>query len=295
MFRSFKSQSGFSLVSVMIAIAAVAILSKAVLTLSQNSSKISSEATQNSDINEAYNRVQKYLLNSSHCSETLTNIPSIPLGSSPVSVDAIWVSGPSGSRIAKLSAGEKIGKSSRVVLDKIEFERIDADHAEFILDFDKSKPGSTSKRIIRKRFEVAVDFDTTHKPIKCFSQLDNAVETACKSIDPNATISGTSCLLSDSFKQDLVNDAFIDAKRTELFVNSSGGLSLSQSVESTRLQNTRCNDYPIYPSCPSGWSSVGTGQRRNSAIGDGCGARRRKFSWRDCSYTPPSLGNLYKL
>jgi hypothetical protein len=295
MFKAIKSQNGFSLVSVMIAVAAVALLSKAVLTLSKNTSKISSEATQNSDINEAYNRVQKYLLNSDNCSETLASIPSVPVGSSGVDVDAIWVSGPSGSRIAKLTVGERVGQSSKVILDKIEFERIDADHAVFILDFDKSKPGSTSKRIIRKRFEVAVDFDATQKPIKCFSQLDNAVETACKSIDINATISGTNCILSDSFKQGLVNEAFTAAKRTEVFVNSSGGLSLSESVESTRVENTRCNAYPSYPSCPSGWTSVSTGRRRNSGIGDGCGFRKRKYSWRECKFTPPSLGNLYKL
>lgn len=279
----------------MIAVGAVALLSKAVLTLTQNSSRVSSEATQNSDINEAYNRVQKYLLNSDHCSETLVNIPSIVSGASPVNVDAIWISGPSGSRVAKLTAGEKLGESSKVTLDKIEFERTDADHAVFILDFDKAKPGSATKRIIRKRFEVAVDFNSSNKPIKCFSQLDNAVETACKSIDPNAILSGTNCILSNSFKEGLVNDAFSAAKRTEIFVNSSGNLSLSQTVESTRVENTRCNAYPSYPSCPTGWTSTATGRRRNSSIGDGCGARRRKYSWRDCRYTPPSLGNLYKL
>jgi hypothetical protein len=147
-----------------------------------------------------------------------------------------------------------------------------------------------------KRIKLQAKFDPSNNnnPIGCFSQLDNAIESACLSIDPNASIVGTDCVLSEGYKEQFVTDVFNNtAKKTALYSQPDGSIGMTSRSQTDELRNTRCNGYPAYPSCPSGWVSIGTRRSRNSGIGDGCGLRKRKYSHRKCRFTSRNLGFLF--
>ncbi len=274
----------------MMAAAMTAGIALVVAQLGQNSAKVTLNATNSAEINEAFNRIQKYLLNSDSCSETLTYIPNVSI-SNTVSVNSIWTHFPPAAPVEKLKVGDKLGGSSKVVLDKIDFERVSTNEAVFILDFDRDpKPGPLNKNILRKRFEVTTEFNGAGKPIKCFSQLDGAIASACQSV--GGTLTGTHCELTNATKDRIVKDILNPIKKP-IYLDSDGSLKSTLTYTTTRKTCSKCSKSGCSPpSCPSGFTDLGG----KCSKGDLCGFKPRwRNCYRDCRKANPPIGHYFNL
>ena len=181
-----KNETGMTMVNVLMGAAMMGGLALVMTQLGKNSSDIQKRATNSSEINEAYNRAQQYLLNSESCKETFTG-KALPLNTE-IPLDHIITSHNS-LNIPKFIVSKKIGKSSRVIMNSIIAKRTSGNHIEIKFNFNRGTAVKTN--IISKTVEVTSNIDGSNNVLKCFSQLDNAVADACSSI--GGTLNGATC------------------------------------------------------------------------------------------------------
>jgi hypothetical protein len=192
-----KNQKGVSMVGVLMAAAMAGGVALLVAQIGKNSNQITQETNANNDINALVNRIEKYMLHSESCNETITQFPSLINGGGPIGFGNKKIkSNYSGIVSDQLAVGDKIGK---VTVAAIQIERKNSNEVDIILSIDKkgglnsptevfnpdgSLASQSGRRIIQKRINLHSQF-TGNVPSKCFSQLDNAVSSAVKRICDN--------------------------------------------------------------------------------------------------------------
>ncbi len=288
-----NTQIGFSLVSVLMATALAGGVALVVAQLGKNSSEVVKRASNSTAINELNNRVQKYLLNSRSCTRTLQEATSIGIGDT-VEINDIYSVFEGAPEKIVLSKDQEVGK---VRIHKIEFRRNDIVAVDMIITFDTDRrPGQD--KLISKKFVLHGEF-SGDTPLKCYSQLENAIGSAitkaCEALDPGATITSSPswrCLHSQAYIDNII-DQLSPAKKTPIYIDpATGAVSAKPITHRVNRTCSKCRKSGCTPPpCPSGYSRSG----RSCSRGGLCGFKPR---WRNCKVTCskviPSTGFVIK-
>jgi hypothetical protein len=279
-----KNDDGVSMIGVLMAAAMAGGVALVIAQLGKNSSTINRETVMNNDINEVYNRVQKYMLHKDSCSITLSQFTDLPIDPTAEisfgSTMAIQTQYNGGSVVNQISVGDQIGS---VFIKDISFVRKSATELDLVLAIDKDRD-PVKERIIKKRIELQGAF-VGNNPTGCFSQLDNAIvssaEVACLAVDPGATFNSSTlkCEYSQAYI-DSVIDSLSSSRKKPIYIDPGTGLvsavPITHRVDRTcsKCKKSGCNP----PGCPSGYSR----SARSCSKGDTCGFKPR---WRNCRVT----------
>jgi hypothetical protein len=183
-----NNEKGMSLVSVMMAAAMMGGLALVLTQLGSNSAKIQRTASTSNEVNELYNRVQKYLLDSDNCDATLIKELSsarFTEDDKKVKIKTLWRKYKKGEAenysdaLAIVKENEEVSASSKLRVDSITFQRKSPNTAHIIIALDRDR-SKDKTNILNKIFEISVEYDSSGKALRCYSQLDGAVKSAVK-------------------------------------------------------------------------------------------------------------------
>ncbi len=276
-----RNQNGMSMISVLMAAAAVGGIALVVAQLGKNSSQINRESQMNNDINEVFNRVQKYMLNRESCAATLTQFTSIPINPT---LEQSFGTGKSiktkigpGAAIPQISVGDQVGT---IFVEDIAFVRKTASELDLVITFDKDR-SPTKERLIKKRIELQGGFSPTNinVPIKCFSQLDNAIASSCEAVGGAINGSGD-CVLTGETVGEIVDRGLGEAYNKTPLYSVDGVLTANTPTNyksRCTVSNKRCrrtSRQTCTPSCRAGFTrgSAASGRYdvRESAVNKKC-------------------------
>jgi hypothetical protein len=246
-------------------------------------------------VNDAYNSIQRLLLKSEHCKAILDGV-TIPTGT-PVNLSSVTTKDGGGGTKTHydIGAGQML-PGSTVEFTSLTASREAATPKMVTLEalFTK-KNKNFGGQTLKKRFQLEAAF-ASNIVTKCFSQMDNAVESACKSLDPNATFSGADCDLSTGFQEEIVV-AGMQSKKKTLWVNPvDGDLKGTPQATSVIVEPGRGNHYchcrSSGISCPTGyvggshWCDRGKKQSR-------CTYSRTYNGYKKCTRTYVPIGYYF--
>jgi prepilin-type N-terminal cleavage/methylation domain-containing protein len=190
---SLRSNRGFSLIEIMVAVGILGAITYAVVTFMQQSSKQAASVASKTDFNSLVNELQGVFNNSASCMKALGEVAP---GSGAITLPATLTADPLASvpvpavlKIGKdagateYKTGTKYGKG--LTITKLEFKTIDtvsAGQHKLVLQLETSrrlsdKPGSETAAggdLLRPHiFNLLVALDATRKVVKCSGQYSN--------------------------------------------------------------------------------------------------------------------------
>lgn len=292
--RILSTQSGMSIVQVLIAASMMGGLALVMGKMGENQSKMQRGARESFDINSLHNSIEKILLNSVSCRETITQISSLPIkpltSNSGVSIDHIVSKiddEPGTQKVIKY----KIGKENRigtVYIESIKATRFNQNEIRLrfvIKKIVQGKHKGFGAQSLNKDIVLFGKF-TGNNPTGCYSQMDNAVISAvleaCKSL--NGQIINHKCVNTfqcDFEKQtvDVTGGSTKSCNPPYSVPQLHGGMHSGKQCETiggtTRAVNiagksTYLCELPAAGSCPSGWNQAGGWGQTSSK--SACGA-----------------------
>lgn len=195
MFRKIlKSQSGMSIVQVLIAAAMMGGLALVMGKLGENQSKMQRGAKESLDINSLHAGLEKILLNSVSCKATIEQITTLQKGSGNSEILPAIISqrDKTAPQVIKYRTGQN-NPIGAVYIETISVSRNNDDSIDMTFVIKKLAQGARSSygaKSLNKTIHLFGKFDG-NKPVGCFSQLDSAVASACTSL--GGTLNGTEC------------------------------------------------------------------------------------------------------
>jgi prepilin-type N-terminal cleavage/methylation domain-containing protein len=269
-----KSQRGFSLVEVLVVTGLMAILSVAMMTMVSDQNKANKSTQLTIEANEIYNRVQRYMLDSNTCGDTLNGLVVAPGGKRVITNivkdgTTLITSDASGNQIGGLfiKSMEITRKTGAL---NLEFD--------FMLTLERvNKTSSIGTDTFARPMTLQAKFSptVTNQIIGCFSQLESAVDTAvqesCDSLCPVTPVTVPSACWNVTTKKCSIP---APATARNLYMSSTG-LTLTQPVPTAfSCSNCGSNCNP----CPGGWTQLSNNCSRSSRQ---CGFSK----WRNCNGT----------
>jgi prepilin-type N-terminal cleavage/methylation domain-containing protein len=263
-------QSGFSLIEVLVVTALMAITSAAMMTMVSDQNKANKSTQLTIEANEVYNRIQRYMLDSAICGETLNGLVVAPGGQA--AIDNIRKGGNN-----LISINDRIGD---LTLTSMQLTRkTGALNLEFdlLITLQKiNRAASFGSETIGRTvtLQAKINPSVADEIIGCFSHLETAVDTAvqesCDSVCPTLPATVPSACWNNTLKKCVLPPV---APTTALnLYQSSTGLTLSQpTAQRFTCSNCGSNCNP----CPGGWTQLSNSCRMTG----NCGFRR----WRDCA------------
>lgn len=290
-----RNQNGMSMVSVMMAAAAMGAIALVSTQLVSNSKKSQAGLSDSMAVNDAYNTVQRLLLKSEHCKAILQGA-TIPANGSQVNLTSITTDTVGGGSKTHYS----IGANQKLPGTNVEFTSLTAKREAatpkmVTLEALFTKKGkSFGGKTLKKRFYLEAAF-TANQVTKCFSQMDNAVESACKSLDTNANFSSADCDLSTGFQEEIVANGLSSKKRPMWLEPTDGSLKTSVTydvVVKTNRHNHYCNCYSAGIACPSGFTAVNHWCDKGRRKGRCTGAKSRN-GYKKCRKARDPIGYFF--
>lgn len=180
-------QNGFSLIEVMVAVGVMSLMSYFMMDMITNQNKAIKSTQIAMDLNEAQNRIQRYMLDSDICKDSLVDY-SFPI-SAAVPISSLKKTG-APDLFSTAAGSNKVGG---VEVESLIVTRQNSTDLELTIQFKKlnSKASYGGDSFIRKVSLSAQFIPATNTIKNCFSQLDNAVvtsvEQACLEVCPTCT------------------------------------------------------------------------------------------------------------
>jgi type II secretory pathway pseudopilin PulG len=201
-----KNQNGMSLVSVMMAAAMMGGLALVMTQLGTNSAKIQRKAIENQDLNAFVNNLEKNMLNKDSCQKTFAAVTGLTTSGLDDDIDGGIVNF-NDDPIYQVTTSTTPSPLKTWEIERIYAVRVDRSDPK-IQDHNLQLKVALKKKNIGKSFGAqeitkTIELDAIYTPAggveKCYSQMDNAVETAvsealieaCNSTGPDAEISPT--------------------------------------------------------------------------------------------------------
>lgn len=307
-----SNQSGMSMVNVLMAAAMMGGLALVMTQLSKNSVDVQVRATNSTDINAAYNTIQQLLLNSSSCKQTFDGV--IFNNTSPkVLPDIKTFFGDPPVEKSHFEVGERIGKSSKVLMQSILATKKSDNEIELKFDFNR---GTVAKpNIISKYVDLKVDLvidpadGVINSVLNCYSKADEAVETAV--LMACGTLGGTLNTATNECENTLLQQQACAFETSIVYQIGGATQSCTSPVTNEILHGNihtakHCTDQGgtvesagtkrvcqfSSATCPSGWTELdywGT----TSSVAQKCGTNRKgpNCANRCVSITGTSWGN----
>jgi prepilin-type N-terminal cleavage/methylation domain-containing protein len=181
-------KNGFSLIEVMVAIGLMSIMSVGMMDMISNQNKSIKTTQMFMDLNEAQNKIQRYMLDSDICTDSLAGT-SIPING-VVAITSLKKTG-SPTLLSTSAGSNTIGG---VEVQSMSITRQNATDLLLSIQFKKSANAQKTyggDNFIRKINLSAQFIPATNTVKNCFSQLDSAVasavEMACAQLCPTCT------------------------------------------------------------------------------------------------------------
>lgn len=277
-----KSQRGFSLVEVLVVTGLMAILSMAMMTMVSDQNKANKSTQLTIEANEIYNRVQRYMLDSNTCGDTLNGLVVAPGGSRTIT-QIIKDGTP---LVTSTAPGNQIGGlfiKSMEITRKTGALNLEFD---FMLILERvNKTTSMGSDTFARPMTLQAKFHPTitNQIIGCFSQLESAVNTAvqesCDSLCPVTPVTVPSACWNTVTKK---CNMPAPTNAQNLYIKNDGSLTMTRPI--TRAAGcSQCKD-DCDPCAEGfigerGWNRV---SNNNCSRGKGC---RMVHKWRNCTAT----------
>lgn len=199
--NNIQKQNGFSLIEILVAMAVLGIMSAGMMTMISDQNKANKSTQLTMETNELYGKVQRYMLNSSVCSETLNNV--VLAAGAQTTVTEIKKGG-----LAVVSNTTQLGG---IAIKDMTLQRktgAQASELDLIMTFEKSQKGTSfGGDTFVRTITLQGTFDTvvTDRVIGCYSQLESAVDTAremsCKDLCPTCwDATAKTCIMDNNSK-----------------------------------------------------------------------------------------------
>jgi type II secretory pathway pseudopilin PulG len=182
-----KNDKGMTIVNVLIAAAMMGGLALVIAQIGQNSSKIQRNAIENQDLNSFVNTVEKHMLNHEACKNTFNGIILANEGATETISEI-----KNFNDITVYSTTENPAPTYQI--NSMLAERTAGTGLDFKIELEKTRKGkSYGAEVVTKTIKLDASYNTSTGAVeKCFSQLDNAVSSACAAF--GGTLNGTQCL-----------------------------------------------------------------------------------------------------
>jgi hypothetical protein len=195
--RILNSQAGFSIVQVLIAAGLMGGLALMMAKLGQNQAKMQRKAIEDQDLNQFVNTVQKHLLNHEACKNTFENVVGLNSDGDDDDehVDKI-LNFEKNTVFAVNTTSNYLDTDPSPNLKITSMRAIRGAGTELKLEIEIEKTNKGAQQSFgAKNFKKFIELDALYsngEVLKCYSQLDSAVATACASL--GGTIVGTDCI-----------------------------------------------------------------------------------------------------
>ncbi len=283
-----KSQRGFSLVEVLIAAGLMSILSMGMMTMINDQNKANKSTQLTIEANELYNRVQRYMLDSKTCGDTLSGLVVAPGAQTTLTnirkgADIVLTSAAPNNQFGGLSLRSMTLTRKTGALN-LEFD--------LQLIFEKNnKANSIGSDTLLRTITLQAKFDPSapNQVVGCFSQLESAVDTAvqesCDSVCPVTPATIPSACWDSGLKKCTLPSS---TPASQFLYMSNSGLTLVKPLP-TAYSCSNCGS-DCSP-CPAGWTELSNNCSRSSRQ---CGLRK----WRNCNGmcingNPNPVGRIY--
>lgn len=272
-----NNNKGMSLIEVLVAVGIMSIMSFFIMDMVSNQNKAIKTTQHSLDVNEVQNQVQRLMIDSETCKNTLIGY-TFPTGVD-VPITAIKKS-PTGTPI--LSTGSAIGG---VVIDSLIVRRISGPDLELSINLKKSNTSTSfgGETFKPRKVNLSAKFRTSpaNQVETCFTAFDNGVATAlqlaCTQLCPTCTWNATT-----------VTCVRPTTPSTAIYLNPLTG-QLSTSANFQKDGDNFCNCYN--PGCPGGSTQQGGHWCTNGGSSMRCGGHRWKYGHVNCRINNP-LGYL---
>lgn len=266
------NSKGFSLLQVLIAAGLTAGLALTMMRMGQNQSMMQRKATEDLDTNQFYQNVQKHLLDSDACRETLSSASGLHNEGDSAEIASI-----------KDKAGNviynKVDKlpSPSIKINSLRVLREKGENIKLEMYVEKVREGKSfgANKILRK-IDLIAKFQGGNI-IKCYSQLDNAVVTAKKEmcLDLCAKAVGANPLESNCWDS-TTNTCLVGTKGRVIYQDAINGQMTLDKFASSRKSCSKCRR-ECNP-CAPGETMID----RGCSLGKNCKIVHR---WRNCEAT----------
>jgi prepilin-type N-terminal cleavage/methylation domain-containing protein len=264
-----NNNKGMSLIEVLVAVGIMSIMSFFIMDMVSNQNKAIKTTQHSLDVNEVQNQVQRLMIDSETCKNTL-------LGYTFTTGVDVPITGikksPTGTPI--LSAGSAIGG---VIIDSLIVRRVSDSDLELSINLKKSNTSTSfgGETFKPRKVNLSAKFKTSapNEVETCFTAFDNGVATAlqlaCTQLCPTCTWNATTvtCVRPPT------------ATSKPIYLNPISGqlqLTVPPSYHDVGVGCSNCGSN-CTPSCPGGYSLISN----NCRMTGNCGFRR----WRDCNGT----------
>lgn len=178
-FKKFKNQSGMTLVEILIATGLAGGLALVIAQLGTDSAKIQRGARESLDLNGFYNQVEKHLLNHYSCVETMKLAGPLKVGESKSIPRVIHRQNPDALPKVAFEVGEHRKPAPTFYIDNIVVTRSGDSSVDMRFTLQKTgRKDNLSVINLTRNFKLDALFEKDNTLIKCYSQLDNAIQSA---------------------------------------------------------------------------------------------------------------------
>lgn len=268
------NKNGMSLIEVLIAISIMGILSYGMIDMVTSQNKAVKTAQNSIDINEVYNSIQRYMLDSNTCKSTMGGITILPGEEKPIA-DIKKTLPATGSTIL-LSTAPPQNTVGNIKVSALSIKRLASDDIELIVKLNKVVGGNSyGGDAFQRSVKLSVQYEAApnNNTIKnCYSQLETAVETARKeTCEDIYGVGAWDATLKKCVKP-------VSASGKPIYLNPINGqlqLSVPPSYHDVPVSCSNCGSN-CTPGCPGGGYGLIS---NNCRMSGNCGFRR----WRDCN------------
>lgn len=202
--KKLHNQRGFSLIEILVAMAVLGIMSAGMMTMISDQNKANKSTQLTMETNELYAKVQRYMLNSSVCGETLNNVVLATGAQTPLTEIK-----KGGSAVVSTSAPNN--QLGGVAIKNMTLQRktgTQSSELDLVMTFEKINKGTSfGGDTFSRTITLQGTFDTvvTNKVVGCYSQLESAVDTAremsCKDLCPTCwDATAKTCIMDSNSK-----------------------------------------------------------------------------------------------
>lgn len=242
-----NNNKGMSLVEVLVAVGIMSIMSFFIMDMISNQNKAIKTTQHSMDVNEVQNQVQRLMIDSDTCKNTLNGY-SFPTGVDvPISAIKKTLTG-----TPLLSSGSTVGG---VIIDSLIVRRISGPDLELSINLKKSNTSTSygGETFKPRKVNLSAKFKTSppNEVETCFTAFDNGVATAlqlaCAQLCPTCTWNAAT-----------VTCVRPTTPTTAIYLNPTSGQLTQQSTYSINNDGDDfCHCYN--PGCPSGTSQIAYG------------------------------------
>ncbi len=178
-----KNQSGMTLVEILVATGLAGALALVIAQLGTDSAKIQKGAKESLDMNGFFNQVEKNLLNHNSCIETVKLAGSLKVGESKSISRVLQKHNPEALTKVAFEVGIDKKPAHTFYIDEILVTRSGDNQVDMQFTLQKTgKRGTSAKSYsadsLKRSFKLDALFEKDNTLIKCYSQLDNAIQSA---------------------------------------------------------------------------------------------------------------------